>query len=170
MDGDRFGNKTVRVIFLAAALAAAVFCLAASLRFSSAYGAETAEAARAFGVDESLIRAIIFAESGYDNGAVSPAGASGLMQLMPITRAETSERTGIAADGSPRSEIMLGTAYFAALLRRFGDERAALAAYNAGPANARRWLESGEEPFPETAAYIRRVLFARKVYERVFIF
>lgn len=120
------------MIFLAAALAAAVFCLAASLRFSSAYGAETAEAARAFGVDESLIRAIIFAESGYDNGAVSRAGASGLMQLMPSTRAETSERTGIDADGSPRSEIMLGTAYFAGLLRRFGDERAALAAYNAG--------------------------------------
>ena len=69
---------------------------------------------------------------------------------------------GISLDSS------LGTAYLAYLLRRFGGVETALAAYNAGPANVERWLREGEEPYPETAAYVKRVLFARRVYARVF--
>lgn len=156
------------LILLAAVLVAAAVCFYANTVFPDALAEETAAAAEEFGVDEALVRGVIFAESGYDTDAVSRAGASGPMQLMPSTREWVSKVTGIAADGTAMSEVRLGTAYLAYLLRRFGNVETALAAYNAGPANVERWLREGEEPYPETAAYVKRVLFASRVYARVF--
>ena len=155
------------LIFLAAVVLTAAVCFSALSVFPDDYAEENARAAEEFGVDDALVRAVIFAESGYDNDAVSRAGASGLMQMMPGTRMMMSGLTGIEADGSAESEIRLGTAYLAMLLERFGDVDTALAAYNAGPAHVERWAENGEEPYPETAAYVRRVRFAQRVYSRV---
>ena len=152
------------LILLAAVLVAAAVCIYANTVFPDALAEETAAAAEEFGVDETLVRGVIFAESGYDADAVSRAGASGPMQLMASTREWVSKVT----DGTAMSEVRLGTAYLAYLLRRFGGVETALAAYNAGPANVERWLREGEEPYPETAAYVKRVLFARRVYARVF--
>ena len=161
-------NNKPSLILLIAVLVAAILCFAANAAFPGALSEETAVAAEEYGVDEALLRGMIFAESGYDVHAVSPAGASGPMQLMPATREMMSGLTGIPADGSAMNEVRLGAAYMAMLLRRFGDVRVALAAYNAGPANAERWLRDGWDPYPETRTYIKRVLFAARVYRRVF--
>lgn len=154
-------NKILVTFFLTAViLIVAVLYLLAVGYFPKKYDAEIAQAAAQYGIDENLIRAVIWTESKFDESALSLKGASGLMQLMPGTRSEQSERSGIAADGSAYSEIMLGTGYLARMMKAAGDEETALMAYNAGLANVLNW----DEPYPESVNYVKRVNFARKVY------
>jgi soluble lytic murein transglycosylase-like protein len=110
------------------------------------------EASRSFGVEKSLIRAVIKAESNFNPRATSPAGAVGLMQLLP----STAEEMGVRDLFDPRDNIHGGTRYLAALLDRYdGNLTLALAAYNWGPGN----LEKAPERLPhETQTYIERVL------------
>lgn len=81
------------------------------------------------GLDPALVAAVIAAESVGDAGAVSPAGAQGLMQLMPGTAAGL----GVRDPFDPRQNVEGGTRLLAGLLRQFGSVELALAAYNAGP-------------------------------------
>lgn len=132
--------------------------------FPLTYAEEVTYAAEQTGLDEELIRAVIWTESKYRADAVSPSGATGLMQMLPSTRREVSENCGVTADGSPRSEILLGSLYLREMLLRTGSERDALMAYNAGYANVAKWQSGGGEPFKETADYVVRVAFARRIY------
>jgi soluble lytic murein transglycosylase-like protein len=122
--------------------------------------------ARAEGVSARLVAAIIQAESSFQPRAVSPAGAAGLMQVIPGTWRLVNDRikacSGRHAGGcgpecyfDPELNIRIGTAYVAELSRRFGDPVLALAAYNAGPAAVERY--GGIPPFAETEEYVRRV-------------
>lgn len=112
------------------------------------------DAARRFGVDPNLIRAVILAESRGDHMAVSPKDARGLMQILPSTGREL----GVPRAEDlfhPRTNIFVGTQYLAQLLAQAkGDVRQALASYNAGPGV----LSDGENVPVETRAYIPRVL------------
>ena len=111
------------------------------------------EAAR-HGIDPELVHAVIRAESGYDTRARSPAGACGLMQLMPATAA----RFGVADRWDPAQNIRGGVAYLRFLLERFDhDLRLALAAYNAGEGAVEQYGRR-IPPYPETQTYVRRVL------------
>ncbi|MDE0106360.1 MAG: lytic transglycosylase domain-containing protein [Bryobacterales bacterium] len=107
------------------------------------------------GLPPGLVRAVVWAESDFQQGAVSPKGAIGLMQLMPETAAEL----GVNPQDSEQN-LKGGTAYLRQMLDRFeGDPEQllkALAAYNAGPGQVAR--HGGIPPFPETAAYVRRVV------------
>lgn len=117
--------------------------------------------ANAYGVDASLVLAIIQVESGFQPGAVSAKGAKGLMQLMP----GTARMLGVADPFDPQQNIAGGTLYLAQISQSFGgDLQLTLAAYNAGPGNVRRY--GGIPPFPETRRYIDAVLSARLQYER----
>ena len=109
------------------------------------------EAAEKYGVDRSLIRAVIGAESSGNALAVSPAGAQGLMQLMPGTAAEL----GVKNSFDPVQNVMAGTRYLRRLLDRYrGDVKLALAAYNWGMGN----LETQPEAIPrETKKYIAKI-------------
>jgi soluble lytic murein transglycosylase-like protein len=110
-------------------------------------------AAAEYGVPAALIRAVIEQESGGNADAVSPAGALGLMQLMP----DTARSLGISDPMDPVQNIFGGTRYLAQLLKQFGGRvDLALAAYNAGPGAVERW--GGIPPYPETQAYVRSVL------------
>jgi soluble lytic murein transglycosylase-like protein len=87
------------------------------------------KAAKATGLDPDLIRAVIRVESSFDSNAESGAGAQGLMQLMPGTAKEL----GVTNSFDAEQNVMGGATYLAKQLKRFGDVRLALAAYNTGP-------------------------------------
>jgi len=113
-----------------------------------------------YGVDKSLVKAVIHAESGYNPNALSPKGASGLMQLMPGTARDL--KVGNAFD--PRDNIRGGVRYLRFLLDTFrGDVSLALAAYNAGLAKVSKY--GGIPPYEETRNYVSRVLSYQKSYQ-----
>lgn len=155
--------KVSILIAVAIAITAALYFVTAAY-FPNSYSEEISRAAEASGLDEELIRAVIWTESKYREDAESSAGALGLMQLMPATRRETAERYGVRADGTAGSEIMLGSLYLAQMLELTGNETDALMAYNAGYGNVSRWKSGIGSPFAETTEYVKRVSFAKRIY------
>lgn len=109
--------------------------------------------AQKHGLDPSLVRRVIEAESNFDPKSVSKKGAMGLMQLMP----ETARELGVTNPFDPEQNIAGGTKYLARLLKQNrGNISLALAAYNAGPGAVRD--HGGIPPFPETKQYIAKIL------------
>ncbi|HEY0143252.1 MAG TPA: lytic transglycosylase domain-containing protein [Thermoanaerobaculia bacterium] len=98
-----------------------------------------------------LVAAMVHTESDFRAGLVSNKSAQGLMQIVP----STARILGIANPFDPQQNIAAGTRYYRRLLNRFGDERLALAAYNAGEGNVERF--GGIPPFAETQGYIEKV-------------
>jgi len=103
-------------------------------------------------VPPALVKAVIAAESLFDPDAVSRKGAQGLMQLMP----ETASKLGVADPFSAAQNVRAGVKYLREMLDRYGDMQRALAAYNAGPTAVDRYR--GIPPYPETRAYVQRVM------------
>lgn len=106
----------------------------------------------AHGVDRDLVKAVVKAESNFNPGAVSRAGALGLMQLMP----ETARLRSVSDPFDPLQNLDGGIRHLKHLLETFGDTRLALAAYNAGENAVRR--HNGVPPFAETRSYVATVL------------
>lgn len=123
------------------------------------YSAYIKQASQRWGVDESLIRAVITQESGGNAQATSPCGAQGLMQLMP----ETAKGLGVTNSYDPEQNIMGGTRYLRAQLDRFnGDVSMALAAYNAGPGAVQQY--GGVPPYAETQNYVANIMANYRKY------
>ncbi|MFC6842016.1 lytic transglycosylase domain-containing protein [Xanthomonas theicola] len=119
---------------------------------TTAYQGEIAAAAREYGVDEAVVRAIIHAESAYNPMALSRAGAQGLMQLMP----PTARRFGVGDSFDASQNIRGGVQYLAWLLKRFnGNLTLAAAGYNAGEGAVDK--HGGVPPYSETQRYVQRV-------------
>ncbi|MDG5814506.1 transglycosylase SLT domain-containing protein [Chitinispirillales bacterium ANBcel5] len=114
------------------------------------------EKAQKYNVDRYLVKAVMARESAGDPYAVSRAGAKGLMQLMDPTAREL----GVTNSFSPRENVDGGVRYLRQMLDMFnGNEQLALASYNAGPGNVRRY--NGIPPFKETQHYVKAVLRMR---------
>lgn len=146
--------RTIRYSFIETCYA----CGAPGVNFANvrlntdAFREEVAAAAREFGVEEAIVRAVMHAESAFNPNAVSRAGAQGLMQLMPATAA----RFGVTDAFDPAQNIRGGVRYLAWLLKRFnGDLTLAAAGYNAGEGAVDR--HGGVPPYRETQTYVQRV-------------
>jgi soluble lytic murein transglycosylase-like protein len=119
---------------------------------TSAYSSEISKAAKQYGVDEAVVRAIIHAESAFNPNALSRVGAQGLMQLMPAT----ARRFGVGNPFDAGQNIQGGVQYLAWLLKRFnGDVTLAAAGYNAGEGAVDKYR--GVPPYSETQRYVQRV-------------
>ncbi len=119
---------------------------------TTAFESEVKAAAREFGVEEAVIRAIMHAESAYNPNALSRVGAQGLMQLMPAT----ARRFGVVNAFDPAQNIRGGVQYLSWLLKRFnGNLTLAAAGYNAGEGAVDR--HKGVPPYSETRRYVERV-------------
>lgn len=116
------------------------------------YADQFSRAGAAHGVDPSLLAAIARQESGFDPTAVSPAGAQGLMQLMPAT----ADGLGVTDPFDPAQAVDGAARLMHDLMARFGRVDLALAAYNAGPGAVLRY--DGIPPYPETQNYVRSVM------------
>lgn len=111
------------------------------------------EAARAADLDSALLMAVIDVESGGDPQAVSPKGATGLMQVTP----DTGARHGATDLFDPRQNLAAGARYLRQLMRQFGDLPLALAAYNAGEGAVQKY--GGQiPPYAETIRYVPKVM------------
>jgi len=121
------------------------------------------EAAQYYSLPPSLVKAVVAAESAFEVAAVSPAGAIGLMQLMP----ETARAMSVTDPFDARDNIFGGARYLRILANRFGgDVRRAVAAYNAGPNAVEK---SADIPsFQETEGYVRRVMALYRHYAATF--
>ena len=151
---------------------------ALELRFPLAYSDVFRERARLLGLPESELMAIARRESAFFPAARSPAGARGLMQVLPSTGRQVARRLGrppgTAALYDVEDNVLIGSAYYRQLLDRFAGNRVlALAAYNAGPARVERWLDSDlplerwieSIPYRETRDYVKAVLAYRAVFD-----
>lgn len=134
-------------------------------------------------LDPALIAGVIYAETKFDPRP-SAAGAQGLMQILPQTAEFLARKSGattftVSDLATPQVNIAYGSYYLRYLLDHYGGSKVlALAAYNGGEANVDRWVASARErghkltidriPFPETRAYVRRVLKAERDYRHTY--
>jgi len=177
-----FGGAVVAAAIVALVLALpvakrAVNALGLPLQYSSVIRQEATDKH----LDPALVAAVIYAETKFDP-RTSSAGAVGLMQLMPETAAFLAKRSGATtfttADlSTPEVNIAYGSYYLRYLLNVYhGNTVLALAAYNGGETNVNSWVRSArgqrfrvmDIPFPETRAYVSRVLMARGEYRKTY--
>ncbi|MBR2714591.1 MAG: lytic transglycosylase domain-containing protein [Ruminococcus sp.] len=147
------------------------------------YSQYVSQYADEYEVEETLVYAVIRTESGFRAEVESSAGARGLMQIMP----DTFEWLQTTCDGeviytdnelfNPEINIKYGTYYLSMLINHYsGDEKMAVAAYNAGMANVDEWVETYSEdsdtlehiPYPETQHYVERVEKTKQMYESLY--
>jgi soluble lytic murein transglycosylase len=128
--------------------------------------------ARNYRLDPALLAAVIYQESKFKVRARSSSGAVGLMQLLPATAKGIAVHTGgsrfqVSDLDNPEINVRYGSWYLRHLIDKYGDERTALAAYNAGQQNVDSWRARGVGiAFAETRHYVKRVEHLRTLYRR----
>jgi soluble lytic murein transglycosylase len=130
--------------------------------------------ARNYRLDPALLAAVIYQESKFDANACSDRGAIGLMQLLPGTAKGIAQRTGgskfrLSDLYDPELNVRYGAWYLRHLLDKYGAERSALAAYNAGQANVDGWRARGVGiQFEETRAFVDRIESLKRMYRHAY--
>ena len=144
------------------------------LRYPLRYEVIVRGHSRNYRLDPALLSAVIYQESKFNAHARSSSGAIGLMQLLPSTAKGIAVHTGgsrfrVSDLDNPEINVRYGAWYLRHLLDKYGNERTALAAYNAGQENVDRWLRRGEGVrFAETRAYVARVERLKGIYRRAY--
>lgn len=174
--------KLTLLVLLLSALSVIIIYNAIDLGFQTvyprAYSQTVDENAEKYGLESSLLYALIETESGFDKDAVSSAGAKGLTQITPETfewlQTKTGESYTSDALFEPEISIKYGAFFMSLLLEEFGDTKTALAAYHAGRGVVNEWLcderysADGEKldviPYSQTAAYTEKVMKVQKRY------
>ncbi|HID55175.1 TPA: tetratricopeptide repeat protein [Candidatus Poribacteria bacterium] len=154
------------------------------LAYPMPYRREIERWAKAFGLDPNFVAAMAYEESRFNPNAVSPAGAIGLMQIMPSTGRSIAERLGIRRFSSsklfdPELNIRFGCYYMAQLMRSFkGRIELVAAAYNGGPGRVNGWIKRfGDEeieefvediPYPETKRHVKKTIATYEIYRSIY--
>jgi len=142
------------------------------LRYPLRYEAIVRGHARNYHLDPALLAGVIYQESKFRAHARSSSGAIGLMQLLPATAKGIAVHTGgsrfrVSDLDVPELNVRYGSWYLRHLLDKYGDERAALAAYNAGQETVDTWRQEGKGiAFAETRHYLARVEHLKTLYRR----
>lgn len=151
-------------------------------RYPKRYEEFVTKYAEEYNVPKELVFAVIFAESSFDEDAKSPAGAIGLMQLMPDTYDWLSriiDESYVEGDiYKPENNIKYGVAYLSYLYNKFGNWDTAVAGYNAGHGRVAQWLSDTrytddgillkEIPYEETANYVLKVNRVKEIYRELY--
>lgn len=177
-------QKTVGVRLLIAFLIAEIVLLSSMVFVEVLYAvypypirATIEAAATETGVPSHVILSTIKVESNFKTDAVSPKGAIGLMQIMPATFAWVTNGSEEYDIYNAADNILVGARYLAYLYEKYQNWDAVHAAYNAGDGAVDRWLTNDryskdgvltDIPYPETATYLRRVKFAKKIYTHLY--
>lgn len=146
------------------------------------YAELVGENAQKFGIDQSLLYALIKTESGFDKDAVSSVGAKGLTQITPDTFQWLQTKTGEVYEEDalfePEISVYYGAYFLDMLLEEFGNTETALAAYHAGRGKVNEWLADprispdGEAleniPYEDTAGYVKRVMRIKERYQKIY--
>ncbi|MDO4530612.1 MAG: lytic transglycosylase domain-containing protein [Bacillota bacterium] len=179
----RFLKKLCVLIFTGVLLAAFAYCVVLPRVLPLKYQPLIEHYAECYGLEITLVNAVIFCESRFEPDAVSSAGALGLMQITPETGRWAAKQMGFDADSidllMPEENIRIGCWYLSWLLEKFdGITETALAGYNAGQGNVEKWLADTEMskdgitleeiPYEETKGYVRKVQLAEKLYRYLY--
>jgi peptidoglycan lytic transglycosylase len=172
-------KKVLALVVVAAALGAAFAYVNSTepawyvrLRYPLEYQSIVRGHSRNYRLDPALLAAVIYQESKFRAHARSSSGAVGLMQLLPSTAEGIAVHTGgtrfrVSDLDDPEINVRYGAWYLRHLLDKYGDERTALAAYNAGQENVDRWRAEGKGiEFAETRHYVKRVEHLKTLYRR----
>jgi len=172
-------KKVLALVVVAAALAAAFAYVNSTepawyvrLRYPLDYQAIVRGHSRNYQLDPALLAAVIYQESKFRAHARSSSGAVGLMQLLPSTAEGIAVHTGgtkfrVSDLDDPEINVRYGSWYLRHLLDKYGNERTALAAYNAGQENVDHWRAEGKGiEFAETRHYVKRVEHLKTLYRR----
>ncbi|AHM56434.1 hypothetical protein EAL2_c11370 [Peptoclostridium acidaminophilum DSM 3953] len=175
----RLCTRVLTIIIILSAVALSLNNIT-KLAYPMHYEEQVYRYAGEYGVDPLLVFSIIRAESKFFPYANSTSGAKGLMQIMDITFEHASSEVEFS-EGSlydPDVNVKAGCWYISRLSEEFEDESLVIAAYNAGPANVKKWLseeaysdgEGGLDsiPYPETSAYVERVLENHSKYKKIY--
>ena len=144
------------------------------LRYPLRYESIVRSHSRNYRLDPDLLASVIYTESKFRSNARSSSGAIGLMQLLPDTAKGIAIHTGgsrfqVSDLYTPEINIRYGSWYLRHLLDKYGDERTALAAYNAGQDNVDRWRAEGKGiAFAETRTYVSRVEHLKGLYRKAY--
>lgn len=148
--------------------------------FPQKYSEQVTEYSNQYGIDKSLVYAIIKCESNFNANAMSSANAQGLMQLTPDTFSWAYSKQHNKQPESimlfdAKTNICYGCATYSMLKAEFKDDTVALAAYNAGRSRVKSWLSNPQYskdgktlcdiPYPETKTYVKKVLNTQKIYK-----
>jgi len=149
------------------------------LRYPLAFEKPLRKAAKRYDISLSWLSGLMRSESLFMHDIRSPAGALGLMQVMPRTGRQTAKQLNLKWKGNrtlinPSTNIRIGSYYLAKQFNQFGHPALATAAYNAGPHRVKKWIPDSTMPldvwvasipFTETRNYVQRVLTAQVIYE-----
>ncbi len=173
-------NKYVKYLLSALVIFSIIFIfIFFCVQYPIKYKNEIIYYSEKYGIEPSLIFGLICVESSFNRGAVSSAGALGLMQVMPSTAMWVCEETNINYDNirmfEPSYNISIGIYYLHYLLNKFDNKEVALCAYNAGEGVVASWLKNEEcskdkktlqyIPYKETRNYIKKVCTCEKIYK-----
>ena len=148
--------------------------LVPALRYPLRYELIVRSHSRNYRLDPALLASVIYTESKFSADARSSSGAIGLMQLLPgHGEGDRRPHRRVALPRlrplHPEINVRYGSWYLRHLLDKYGDERTALAAYNAGQDNVDRWRAEGRGiPFPETRSYVARVEHLKGLYRKAY--